>query len=371
LGGLRALNFLVGCCAASPGLTLLRAPCERGGVADAQRLTVGVLGFGYWGPNLVRNFAACPRAQAAAICDPSPERRRAAAAQFPWIPVVADPAQLFADPALAAIVVATPLATHYQLARAALAAGKHVLVEKPLAPSAAECEALLAQAQAQGRVLMVDHTFVYTGAVRKIHELIEQGELGKILYFDSVRINLGLFQPDSNVLWDLAPHDLSIIDHILGAAPRWVSAIGASHYGTQENLAYLTIGYDDSLLAHLHLNWVAPVKTRRITIAGTRRMVVWDDTSPSEPVKVYASSVDIERIDRESAYQLNVQYRTGDVLVPKLDGREALSLVAATFARACLDGAPTPSDGQAGLRVVRLLEAAQRSMGERGARITL
>ncbi len=335
------------------------------------KISVGVIGFGYWGPNLVRNFSTCALTQVKAVADRSPERRRAVTAQFPWIATVEDADQLIADPAIDAIVIATPLHTHAEMARAALLAGQHVLVEKPMARSVAEAEALVALARERDRVLMVDHTFVYTGAVRKIRALVESGELGKVLYFDSVRINLGLFQPDSNVIWDLAPHDLSIIDHVLRAEPRWVSAVGAAHYKTPENLAYLTIGYDDNLLAHVHVNWVAPVKTRRITIAGTRRMVVWDDTSPVEPVKIYESSVDVERIDRESAYQLNVQYRTGDVLVPKLEGGEALGLVASTFARACRDGTPSPSDGAAGLRVVRLIEAAQQSLGREGARVAL
>jgi predicted dehydrogenase len=308
-----------------------------------------------------------------AVADQSPARRDAVAGLYPWVRTVEDGAALIANPEVDAVVIATPLFTHAPLARAALEAGKHVLVEKPLAPSVAECEELAALAARAGRVLMVDHTFVYTGAVRKIRQLVEAGELGKILYFDSVRINLGLFQPDFNVIWDLAPHDLSILDFVLGdtagASARWVSAIGVSHYGGQENLAYVTVGFDDGLLAHVHCNWVAPVKTRRITIAGTRRMLVYDDTSPVEPVKLYESSVDVQQIDRESAYALNVQYRTGDVLAPKLDGREALSRVAASFAGACQAGEPSPSDAAAGIRVVRILEAAQRSMGQQGARV--
>src|SRR5262249_32100129 len=234
---------------------------------------------------------------------------------------VDDAQAVIADPEIDAIAVATPIFTHHQLAKAALEAGKHVLVEKPLAPSVAEAEELAAIAERNKRVLMVDHTFVYTGAVRKIRELIGAGELGRLLYVDSVRINLGLFQPDFNVIWDLAPHDLTIIDHVIaGATARWVSAIGVSHYGRQENLADLTVGYDDGLLAHVHVNWVAPVKTRRTIFAGSNKMIVWDDTSPVEPVKVYDSAVDVQHMDKESAYALNVQYRSGDVHSPKLDG---------------------------------------------------
>ncbi|HEU4735108.1 MAG TPA: Gfo/Idh/MocA family oxidoreductase [Kofleriaceae bacterium] len=342
----------------------------------APPLRVGVIGYGYWGPNLVRNFAAGPRTRVVAIAELSPARRQAAAASVPHIRCVADAAEVIGDPEVDAAVIATPIFTHHALARAALEAGKHVLVEKPLTPSVAEAEELAALAHRHHRVLMVDHTFVYTSAVRKIAALIAGGELGRVLYVDSVRINLGLFQPDYNVLWDLAPHDLTIIDHVLshtvGAQARWISAIGVSHYGRHENLAYLTVGFDDEqLLAHIHVNWVAPVKTRRMIIAGSKKMLVWDDTSPVEPVKIYESSVDVAAIDKESAYALNVQYRSGDVISPKLDGREALAVMAQAFAAACLDSRPSDSDAAVGVRIVRMLEAAQRSLERRGERIAL
>jgi predicted dehydrogenase len=310
-----------------------------------------------------------------AIAEPSPARRQAAAVTVPHIRCVADANAVIADPEVDAVAIATPIFTHHALARAALVAGKHVLVEKPLAPSVAAAEELAALAARSGRVLMVDHTFVYTAAVRKIASLIAAGELGRVLYLDSVRINLGLFQPDYNVIWDLAPHDLTIIDfvlgHTVGATARWISAIGVSHYGRHENLAYLTVGFDDGLLAHIHVNWVAPVKTRRMIIAGSKKMLVWDDTSPVEPVKIYESSVDVSAIDKESAYALNVQYRSGDVTSPKLDGREALSVMAQAFAAACIDGAPSDSEAAVGVRIVRMLEAAQRSLEQQGVRIAL
>jgi predicted dehydrogenase len=335
-------------------------------------LRVAVIGYGYWGPNLVRNLAAGPRTRVVAIADANPSRRQLAAVSYPHIRVYDDAAAAIAAPDVDAVAIATPIFTHHGLATLALDAGKHVLVEKPLAPSVADAEDMVAHAARANRVLMVDHTFVYTGAVRKIRELIAAGELGRVLYIDSVRINLGLFQPDFNVIWDLAPHDLTIIDHATGGAqPRWVSAIGVSHYGRQENLAYLTVGYDDGLLAHVHVNWVAPVKTRRTIIAGSQKMLVWDDTSPVEPVKVYESSVDVKHIDKESAYALNVQYRSGDVHSPKLDGREALAVMAQAFAAACLDGTPSPSGADIGVRIVRILEAAQRSLEQQGARVAL
>ena len=334
-----------------------------------------MIGYGYWGPNLVRNFAAGPRTRVVAIAEASPARRQAAAVTVPHIRCIADAAELIRDPEVDAVVIATPIFTHHPLARAALEAGKHVLIEKPLAPSVAHAEELAQLAARAGRVLMVDHTFVYTGAVRKIAAQIAAGELGRMLYIDSVRINLGLFQPDYNVIWDLAPHDLTIIDFVLGklggVTARWISAIGVSHYGRHENLAYLTIEFDGGLLAHIHVNWVAPVKTRRMIIAGSKKMLVWDDTSPVEPVKIYESSVDVAAIDKESAYALNVQYRSGDVTSPKLDGKEALSVMAQAFAAACLDGKSSDSDAAIGVRIVRMLEAAQRSLEQQGARIVL
>jgi predicted dehydrogenase len=340
-------------------------------------MNVAVIGFGYWGPNLVRNFTACPTTEVVAIADKDPGRRAAAGNTYRWTRVVDDADEIFSDPAIDAVALATPLFTHYPLAKRALEAGKHVLVEKPLASSVAECEELKALAAARGLVIMVDHTFVYTGAVRKIRELVSGGHLGRVLYFDSVRINLGLFQPDFNVVWDLAPHDLSIIDYVLGLDARWVSAIGANHYGKHENLAYLTIGFDDELLAHVHCNWVAPVKTRRITIAGTERMLVYDDTTPAERVKVYESGVnvadvaDAEHGDPETTYRMNVQYRTGDVHAPKLDPTEALRLMVKSFADACLSDSAPPSDIDAGIRVVRMLAAAQESIAGHGQRVIL
>lgn len=338
-------------------------------------LRLGVIGYGYWGPNLVRNFATGQRTKVVAIAEQNPNRRQVAQTAYPYIKIVEDAKAVFADPDVDAVAIATPIFTHYELAKLALESGKHVLVEKPLTPSVAQAEELAALADTQKRTLMCDHTFVYTGAVRKIRDLVVTGELGRILYFDSVRINLGLFQPDFNVIWDLAPHDLTIMDYVisqtLGLEARWVSAIGASHYGRHENLAYVTVGFDNELLASVHVNWVAPVKTRRTIVAGDKKMVVWDDTSPVEPVKIYDSSVDVQHMDKESAYALNVQYRSGDVHSPKLDGKEALATMTQTFAAACLDGAASPSDAKVAVRIVRMLEAAQKSLETQGTRVKL
>jgi predicted dehydrogenase len=341
----------------------------------SRELRIGVVGFGYWGPNLVRNFMSAPRAKVVRVAEPLAARRQVVATQYPHVECVEDAAALIAAPDLDAIVIATPISTHHPLAKAALEAGKHVLVEKPLTASVAHAEELIAVAAAKSRVLMVDHTFVYTSAVRKIREVIESGHLGRILYMDSVRINLGLFQSDFNVIWDLAPHDLTIMDFVIAqpmnATPRWVSALGAAHYGQHENLAYVTVGFDGGLLAHFHVNWTAPVKTRRTIIAGTERMLVWDDTSPVEPIKIYESSVNVKQLDKEAAYSLNVQYRSGDIVSPKLDGKEALSMMARAFVDSCLDGTPNHSDAASGLRTVRILDAAQQSMLSNGARVSL
>jgi len=338
---------------------------------SADPLKVGVIGFGYWGPNLVRNFTAHPTTTVTAVAELDAERREAAGRAFPHVRRVASAEEVIGDPEIEAIAVATPMHTHHPLAKAAIEAGEHVLVEKPLGGSVAECEELQKLAAARGVQVMVDHTFVYTGAVKKIRELVEAGELGEILYFDSVRINLGLFQPDFNVVWDLAPHDLSILDFVLGREAQWVSAIGVKHYGEHENLAYMTIGFGDKLIAHVHCSWFAPVKTRKIIIAGTERMLVYDDTNPAERVKLYETGVDVEHMRKEQQYRMNVQYRTGNVLIPKLDPSEALRLVVSEFERSCRTGEPSASDIGAGLRVVRMLEAAQRSISNQGERVAL
>jgi predicted dehydrogenase len=336
----------------------------------SKKLTVAVIGYGYWGPNLVRNFTSCPLTQVKSVVDRDEKRRAAVKNLYPWIETTAEVADVLGDPDVDAVAVVTPMAAHHPLAMAALRAGKHVLVEKPLTGSVAHGLELIATAKEHGRTLMVDHTFVFTGAVQKIKEYVDGGMLGRVLYFDSVRINLGLFQPDSNVIWDLAPHDLSILDHVLGRVPRWVSALGARHYGANENLAYMTVGFDDELLAHFHFNWVAPVKVRRIMIGGTQRMLVYDDTEPSEKIRLYDHGVTVSaNLEREDAHNLLVQYRTGDVLAPKIDGTEALKRVVETFAKSCQSGVAPITDGDAGLRVVRLLEAAQLSLREGSAKI--
>jgi predicted dehydrogenase len=335
-------------------------------------IRIGIIGYGYWGPNLVRNFVEAPDAAVRVVCDLSPARLERVAARYPGLATTTNADEVINDPKVDAIAVATPVSTHFDFAMRALAAGKHVLVEKPLTSTADEGRRLLDEAARRGRVLMVDHTFVYTGAVRKIRELVAGGGLGDIYYFDSVRVNLGLFQHDVSVIWDLAVHDLSIMDYVLPSRPTRVSATGMSHVGEgPENIAYLTLFFSDTLIAHIHVNWLAPVKMRRMLIGGSRRMIVYDDIEPSEKVKLYDSGISVTDPTPDGVYKMMVSYRAGDVWAPRLDQTEALQIEAQHFVR-CIDGAEQPiTDAAAGLRVVRIMEAATRSMSEQGRPVEL
>lgn len=335
-------------------------------------IKAGLIGYGYWGPNVARNLADTDAVTVAAIADARAERREAAARRHPLAQMHTDAADLIARDDLDAVVIATPLHTHYALAAAALAAGKHVLVEKPLAASRRDAESLGELADKHGVRLMVDHTFVYTGAVRKIRELVDAGRLGDLLYLDSVRVNLGLFQQDTNVIWDLAAHDLSIMDYLVDARPIAVSADGTAMAGyDRENVAYVTVHFDNGFLAHFHVNWLAPVKIRQMLLGGRQRMLVYDDTDPDEKVRVYDKGVDLDVKDDQVRRQVLVSYRTGDMHAPKLDRREALSLVAQEFADAITAKRAPLTGAAAGIRVVSLLEAAERSLRSQGARVRL
>ena len=337
-------------------------------------ITVGVVGCGYWGPNLIRNFAENEAAELRWVCDKDPRHLSKVARRYPVARAATDYGELLADPRLDAVAVATPVSTHFDFARRALEAGKHVLVEKPFTSTSREAEELIALADRRGLTLMVDHTFIYTGAVRKIKEVVAAGELGDLLYFDSVRINLGLFQRDINVVWDLAPHDFSIMDYVVGRSATAVMATGSCHVEPGiENIAYVQLRFGDSLIANFHFNWLSPVKIRRTLIAGSRRMIVYDDIEPTEKLRIYDKGVTRNEYgaDEEEAYKTLVSYRTGDVWVPKLDSTEALRYVCAEFLDSIRDSRPSSSDGEAGLRVVRLLEAAQASISEGGRWIKL
>jgi predicted dehydrogenase len=329
-------------------------------------ITIGVIGYGYWGPNLVRNFVETSGARVGWVTDLRPERLAAASARYPGVKVSTDHREMLNDPAVDAVAVATPVSSHVDLAMMALQAGKHVLVEKPLAASSADAERLIAEASRRRLVLMVDHTFVYTGAVRKMRELVVAGELGDIYYYDSVRINLGLFQHDVNVLWDLAVHDLSIMDFVLPDRPVAVSATGLAHVpGAPENMAYMTMFFDGRLIAHVHANWLSPVKVRRTLLGGSRKMVLFDDVEASEKIKVYDRGISLNP-SPENVYQMLVGYRAGDMWSPQLAVAEALHTEAAHFIECIRSGRTPETDGEAGLRVVRLLEAASQSMAQQG-----
>lgn len=332
---------------------------------------MGVIGYGYWGPNLARNFAESSRTELVAIADRDAGRREAAKGRHPSAEIVVEASELIGNPAIDAVAIATPVRSHFDLALAALEAGKHVWVEKPFTESAADGARLVAEAEQRGLTLLVDHTFIYTAAVRKIRELVNSGQLGNLYYYDSVRVNLGLFQPDVNVLYDLAVHDLSIMDFIVGKRPHTVSATGSSHVeGRPENIAYLTCFFDDGLVAHIHVNWLSPVKIRQTLIGGDRQMIVYDDLEPSEKIKVYDCGITVDQ-SPEDAYYQRIGYRSGDMFAPKLKPLEALRIETEHFAE-CIENKTTPlTDGRSGLRVIKILEAANRSLAKNGAPVGL
>jgi predicted dehydrogenase len=338
---------------------------------EIEPVRVAVLGCGYWGPNLIRNFAACDATRLAAICDLDAERLRRVASQYPAVKTFQHADELLREADLDAVAIATPAGSHATLALAALDAGKHVLVEKPLADTVRAAEAVVARARERGLTLMVDHTFVYSPPVRKIKELIDADALGDIYYVDSVRINLGLFQSDVNVLWDLAPHDISIVDHLFGRLPRSLAATGVSHIGSElEDVAYVNMDFGNSLIATFHVNWLSPVKLRHMIIGGSKRSLVYNDLDPVEPIKIYDRGV-MTTANLDARRGLLVSYRTGDIHSPHLPREEPLQNVVRHFAECVRTSRQPLTDGQVGLRVVQMLEAAQRSIKAQGGRITL
>ncbi|HYL78872.1 MAG TPA: Gfo/Idh/MocA family oxidoreductase [Bryobacteraceae bacterium] len=325
-------------------------------------INVGIVGCGYWGPNLIRAFTEVSDARVIAICDISADHLAAMHRRYPALRTTTNFDDLLAAPDLDAIVIATPVATHFDFAMAALRSHRHVLVEKPMASSSDDAARLVDEAARQRLTLMVDHPFIYSSAVRKIGELIRAGDLGDLYYYDSVRINLGRFQSDVNVLWDLAAHDLSILDYLIGTPPARISATGARHLeDTAHNIAYLTLFYDSGLLAHAHVNWLAPLKVRRTLIGGSRRMIVYDELEPSEKVKIYDSGAAPSANDDVSR-EMRIGYRTGDMWAPRLEVKDALETAAAHFIACIAAGTPPLSGGESGLRVVRQLEAATQSL---------
>ena len=335
------------------------------------KVQVAVIGCGYWGQNLLRNFCELEEAEVLLVCDFDARALLRAQRRYPTIETTQSYKEVLLDPRVEAVVIATPVSTHYSFAKQALQAGKHVLVEKPLAQSSAQVLDLIEIAEAAGKSLMVDHTFLYTGAVRRMKSMVESGEMGKLLYFDSVRISLGLVQSDINVLWDLGPHDLSIMDYVCDRRPMSVSATGVKHlYTPYENIAYVTVQFEGKLIAHFHLNWLAPVKVRRTLLGGSKKMLVYDDMENSEKIKVYDKGI-VQNLDPERREKMLTGYRNGDMLAPNLETTEALRLMAREFIASIVEKRSALSDGHAGYRIVRLLEAAQQSMEDNGRVIYL
>jgi predicted dehydrogenase len=329
----------------------------------------GVIGYGYWGPNVVRNLDHLDGSQVVAVCDKSPTSRKRIQKAHPHVKVASDSADLLSSTEIDAIAVVTPVWTHYELTKAALEQGKHVFVEKPFTSDSNQAEELINLAAKKNLKIMVDHTFLFTGAVKKIGQLLEEGTLGRVYYYDSTRVNLGLFQHDVNVIWDLAPHDLSIIDHLIKEAPEAVSATGQTHLNGHEDVAFITVYFPNKIIAHINVNWLSPVKVRTTLIGGEKKMLVWNDLEADEKIKIYDKGVHIT--SREGLYNLLVNYRSGDMWAPQVEQVEALRQELGYFVD-CLSNDRTPfNDGAAGLRVVKLLEAANASVKKRGALVYL
>jgi predicted dehydrogenase len=335
------------------------------------RVGIGVVGYGYWGPNLVRNFVNNPSARLVAIADLDPGKLAACARLYPGVATTGHYDDLLKNPNIDAIAIATPVRTHYELALAALRAGKHVLVEKPLAQSADLVRHLIDEADRRDLTLMVDHTFLYTPAVQKIRELVKKDELGDVYYYDSTRSSLGLFQSDVNVIWDLAVHDISIIQYILNQNPVAVSATGSCHVaGSPENMAHITLFFEGSCVAHVSVNWLSPIKVRQTFIGGSKKMIVYDDLEPTEKIKVYDKGITLDGLS-EDAHQFRIGYRAGDMWAPNISTKEALQTEIEHFIDCVRNGSQPTSSAASGLQVIEILEAASRSIAEQGKPVQL
>jgi len=333
-------------------------------------IRVGVIGYGYWGPNIVRNFNNSDVSRVMMVCDQRTESLRRVQQAYPQVSVTRDSAELINSPLIDVVAVVTPVWTHFELAKAALKNGKHVFVEKPFTFTSAQAEELVNLAEQKHLLIMVDHTFLFTGAVKKIRQLIDDGTLGNLYYYDSTRVNLGLFQHDVNVIWDLAPHDLSIMDHLIQEKPDGVVATAERHLNGLEDVAYLTFYFPHNVIAHINVNWLSPVKIRTTLIGGEKKMVVWNDLEADEKIRIYDRGVE-KTVNAEGIYELLVKYRTGDMWAPQVEHTEALKKELEYFVE-CINANRTPiNDGKAGWRVVQMLEAANRSLKSRGAMVEL
>ncbi len=329
-----------------------------------------IIGYGYWGPNLVRNFSSITDVSVHTVADLRPERLAVVSKAYPSVNTTADIDSVFSNPDIDAVIIATPVFTHFPLAKKALEAGKHVLLEKPMTDTVAHANALIELSIKQNKVLMVDHTFLYTSAVQKIKQLIDSGEIGKVKYFDSTRINLGLIQQDVNVLWDLAPHDISILDYLIPTKPYSVQATGVSHiHNGMENIAYLTVNYEQDFIAHFHCSWSSPVKIRMMLFGGDKKMIVFNDMEPTEKIRIYDTAHSVT--NDEEKMRVLVDYRIGDVFIPKLGSAEALGGMAKDFISAIVNGTTPIASYQSGLSTIKILEAAQISIKEKGREVVI
>ncbi len=352
-------------------LSVAALPQQEPRVRDdnADSVRVGVIGYGYWGPNIVRNLSALDRCEVISVCDRSAKALKRAQKTYPAVHLTTDFTEVLGSPDIDAVAIVTPVWSHFELAKAALQNGKHVFVEKPFTSTSAQAEQLIELADKKDLRIMVDHTFLFSGAVRKIRQLVDNGTLGQLYYFDSTRVNLGLFQHDVSVVWDLAPHDLSIMDYIISDLPEAVVATGGNHLNDLADMAFITVYYPRNITAHINVNWLSPVKVRTTLIGGRDKMLVWNDLEPDEKIKVYDKGVEIT--NGQSVYDLLVSYRSGDVWGPKVDMTEALTLELGYFMDCILEGKTPSNDGAAGLRIVRLLEAAEQSLKNRGRIVAL
>ncbi len=349
----------------------LQDPGRRESEGQARTITIGIIGYGYWGPNLLRNFMELPHARVRMVADLDPNKRELVERRYPGVRTTSDVQALLQDPEIDAIAVATPVNSHFELGMSALKAGKHLWLEKPMAETSLQARMLVNEADKRGLTLIVDHTFIYTGAVRKMREIVAAGDLGQIYYYDATRVNLGLFQKDVNVISDLAVHDFAIIDHLFKEHPNAVTASGINHFpGTPENLAYISLFYDSGMIAHINVSWLAPVKVRNILLGGSNKMITYDDLEPSEKVKVYDKGVSFTD-DPVKIHEMRVGYRTGDMWAPKLDSSEALRIAGQEWIDCIIEKKVPTADGQLGLRVVEIIEAATSSMRGRGETIHL
>jgi len=334
-------------------------------------INIGVIGVGYWGPNIVRNFMTNPNTKVIACADLNEKRLSYIQTLYPTVETTKNYQSIVENKNVDVIAICTPIYMHFEHAKAGLLAGKHVFIEKPMTSNSKDAQELIEIAESKNLILHIDHTFLFTGAVNKIKQIIDDGEIGEIYYFDSVRVNLGLFQHDVNVLWDLAPHDISMMDYFINRPVQSIVATGADHVGKGlEDVAYLTVYYPDNIIAHIHTNWLSPVKVRQTLIGGSKKMIVWDDNSPSEKVKIYDKGIEVIQTS-DQIYNTLIQYRTGDMYCPKIPQTEALAVEIQHFVDCIKNNKKSISDGHSGLRVVQILEASEKSIKNRGMEIKI